>query len=258
MKNFNFLSTIFLCSLLISTQFIAQVSAKSKLPDFKLVAEDYAPYAYLDNKDKENKIAGLSTEIVQAAMKAAKIEKEIVIEPWPTIYANLQNVPNYIAFTCGRTPEREDKFIWISEVGYYTGHIYGINSNKHKINNLDDLKKFKVGSVHDHYTQQYLLKHGFTEGQNLFTNKDDATNIEKLHNGEIDFLIANQFSISFLVEKGKLKKNHLKVFHKIKDLRIGAYFVASKGTSKEILDRFNIGFKKIKANGTYHSILKKH
>jgi polar amino acid transport system substrate-binding protein len=224
------------------------------LPDYTLVAEDYVPYVYLDSN---NKLTGFSTELVQAAMKEEGITKGIVITPWTTIYNKLQNTPNYIAFSVGRNAERENKFIWIAQVGTYTGSIYGLKNNEAAIKNLNDLKKYKIGTVKEHYTQQYLLKQGFVEGKNLFSIDSDNSNVQKLIDKKIDFLIANSRGIDYIVKNNSNFSEKIKVFYTIEELGLPAYLAASKGTSQEIIDKFTEGFNKIKANGIYDEIINK-
>ncbi|MFA6309245.1 MAG: transporter substrate-binding domain-containing protein [Clostridia bacterium] len=228
------------------------------LPNYTLVAEDYVPYVYLDSN---NKLTGFSTELVQAAMKEENITKDIIVTPWTTIYNKLQNTPNYIAFSVGRNAERENKFIWIAQVGTYTGSIYGLKNNKAVIKNLNDLKKYKIGTVKDHYTQNYLLKNGFKEGKNLFSidadASSDATNVQKLIDKKIDFLIANRRGIDYIVKNNSNFSEKIKLFYTIKELELPAYLAASKGTSQEIIDKFTEGFNKIKANGIYDEIINK-
>ncbi len=221
------------------------------LPAYSLVAEDYAPYVI----QKNGVVSGMSTELVKAAMEAVNIKNDIVVNPWTTIYDKLQKSTNYLAFTCGRTEIREDMFIWIEQVGTYTGSIYSLKSNKTKINNLNDLKKFITGSVNQHYTAQYLLKKGFTEGVNIVSVDVDETNVKKLIEKKIDFLIANDLGISNIIKNNSKYANKLKKVYTINELTVPAYLVASKGTDQAIIDKFREGFKIIKTNGKYDEIL---
>ena len=229
-------------------------SNQQQTGDIQIMAEDYAPYGYLD---KDNNLVGVSAELIKAAMKEENMKNEIKVTPWARIYEGLLNVPNTIAFTCGRTPEREDKFIWIAEVGNYNGIIYGLKDKNIKIKSLDDMKKYKVGTVQDHYTEQHLLKNGFELNKNLFRVQDDAANLEKLYSGRIDVLIANELSISHILktQKDKFDSAKIEALYDVKDLTVSAYLVASKGTSEDIIKKFQDGFAKIKANGTYKNVI---
>ena len=229
-------------------------SNEQQTSDIQIMAEDYAPYGYLD---KDNNLVGVSVELIKGAMKEENMKNEIKVTPWSRIYENLLNVPNTIAFTCGRTPEREDKFVWVAEVGNYNGIIYGLKDKNIEIKSLDDMKKYKVGAVQDHYTQQHLLKNGFELNKNLFSVQEDAANLEKLYSGRIDVLIANELSISHILktQKDKFDSSKIKALYDIKDLTVSAYLVASKGTSEDIIKKFQDGFGKIKTNGTYQNII---
>ena len=64
-------------------------------------------------RDGELYVEGFASDLVRAVLQQAGFESEIVVLPWPRLMRSLETEPDTLAFMMTRTPDREDRFIWI-------------------------------------------------------------------------------------------------------------------------------------------------
>jgi polar amino acid transport system substrate-binding protein len=227
-----------------------------ELKDLKIniVTAEYPPY----NFTKENKITGISTEIIIEVLKEMNLEKDIHIKvyPWARAYQMALKIPNTFIFSLGRTTERENFFKWVEEIVVFESCIWKAKSNKKvQITQLSDLKKYRIGTQREEYIEQYLKKHGFE------SNIDDSTHpvlsIKKLLAGRIDVFAYEKYVTKYVSKNEGINFDDLEIAYNIAELDIHAYLACSKETPDFIVEKFREALKKIKKDGRYEKIIKK-
>lgn len=221
--------------------------------DVQVITEDWAPYNY----EKNSKVVGFGTEVVEETLKEAGVSYDIGLYPWARAYQMVQNNPNTLIYTISRTEERENMFEWVGPFAPRTMYLFKLKSKKEiAVKNLDDLKKYKIGVVKSDAMEGFFKEKGFNETQ-LDDVVSEDLNIKKLFIGRVDFITGSELALSYKMKElnfnyGDLEKTLLLVDS-------GGYYMAlNKKTPKEIVDKIKTAFEKLKKNGKIEEISKKY
>ena len=205
---------------------------------------------------------GMVSQIVKEAFSMEGIDVEYYFYPWNrALVLASQNVYDG-SIGWAKTKEREEKFLY-SEKPVYIGKavFFYMNALNFKWDTFEDLKKYKIGM-----TRGYFLGEAFFEAERLSKlDKDtffdieyadeDIQNFKKLINGRIDIfpleLYVGQYFINqYFPEYKKEIKFSEKVMHEGNQ-----YLILYKSEeNKEIMRRFDLGFKKLVECGRYDEI----
>jgi len=120
------LTTALLCLLLCTP-----VSAEQ----YQVVTEEWAPYNYQEN----NRLTGISTEIVRAIMALTGDDFEVVLLPSMRSTRALKTRPKTIMYSLFRTPEREPLYKWVGPIVEESIHPYQLASAQPPVNSLEQL-----------------------------------------------------------------------------------------------------------------------
>jgi polar amino acid transport system substrate-binding protein len=155
---------------------------------FDVMTENYPPFNY---ENKNEKVTGMTTDIVREIMKSNGEEYEIRLMPWARAYKQIINKPNKILFSMTRTPQREYLFKWVGPIANNSFVFYARSDSKITINSLEDAKdeKYKVGTYLDGANEIYLKSQDF---YNIYSVPNDLLNIKKLVKGRIDLWAAGE------------------------------------------------------------------
>jgi len=222
-----------------------------------IVTEEYPPYNYL----YENKITGMSAEVVLLVTKEANVEYTHDIYPWARAYQMAQRDSNTLIHSIGRTTKRENIFQWIGVIAPAQFCVISLKSrNDIQIKSLNDLKKYKIGTIRDDIQEKYLISKGFKKNKQIITVNQQQQNFDLLLKERIDLWASVELTASYIA-----KENHY-VYDKLLERKFcfenlsneGTYMAFSKNTSPHIIKTFKKALLKIKENGTYDKILKKY
>ena len=220
--------------------------------NIKVVTEEFKPYNYL----KDDKIVGLSTEVVEAVLKKAKIDYTITLYPWARAYKSSLKNENILIYSISRTWQREDKFKWVGSIAPSAGVAFFKLKQRDDIdiNNLNDAKKYSMCSLKLDVTTQTLTNKGF----NVDITYSNDQSIKNLMDKKVDII---PFSINGFYEKikqlGYSKDNFEKVYD-IKSLSNDYYMAFSVKTDDEIVRKVSKVLEEIKKESFYKQILKKY
>ncbi len=217
---------------------------------FQYLSEEYAPLNYLKNGKPE----GMAVDVIEAIAEELEIPApDIKIQLWSETYETALSEPNVIIFSITRTPQREDKFYWLSpSVMRFEEFFYEKRGSEIQINSMDDAKKYTIGVTEGYYSYDNLKALDF---KNLKVYKTQEGAVYALMNGEIDLIDCAEFRAEFLAKKlGYSISDILPVF-KVADRRL--YIAISKGTSQKAVKEWKKAFKEIRLNKTYYKIYKK-
>ncbi len=244
--------------------FSFSVLAADKLPSpylkmdpnkLQVLTEVWGPYNYMDG----DKPVGLSTELVEAALKKAGIEYELWILPWKRAYTYTLDRPNTIIFTITRTPARENIFKWIGPLYYRKPYFYKLKSRTEvKASTFEELKLYRVGVINGGSTQETLISKGFVNGINLSPVSNAHLNLDKLFLGRIDFTIGSAPKFIF-----QLKDNNKYKFEDMERTNLklseGDYYIAAnKETPDEIVQKIQTALDQLIKDGLRNELWRKH
>lgn len=224
--------------------------------ELKIVTENYPPYNYEEN----GKVKGVSTQIVRAVLKEMGLNIKITVYPWARTYRLALEEPNTLIYSIARTPEREHKFKWVGVIAPADQVLLSLKERTDiKLNNLDDTRKYKIGTVRDDVIEHHLLSNGFKVEKNIDRCNNYNSNIKKLLRKRIDLCaIGKLVGYNILRKIGHEPGDTVKQVYRFDVLSKGVNMAFQKDTPDEVVNKFRRGLEKIKENKTYDKILSKY
>lgn len=243
-------------SLTISLALSLNASAASEVELF-LVTEHLPPYQIVDNN---NQLSGFSVELVQEVLKRSKINYQMHAYPWVRSYNLAIQKPNHCIFSIARLPIREQLFQWLGTITEVNNAvIWGLKNNKRpKITNIDQVKNYLTAVNKNDVTHLGLVERGFVENKNLYVLEHTNSLINLLFTRpEIDFIVADDITISYRAKLAGIDINDLERVFEIKDLPLNFYLACSKQTTSAITTKLTQALNEIHADGFYAKTLAK-
>lgn len=225
--------------------------AFGKDAELTLLTENAPPNNYLN---KEGKLTGGATAIIQELIKRTKHKGHIEILPWPRAYKRIQEEENVGLFCMGRTPEREDLFLWLGPLFKIEVNLMAKKTKKIKLNSLQEAKnKHRIGTIYNDVREQFLRNHGFT---NLDPVNTDPQNALKLYQDRIDLWVVPKQDAEIVFRDLKIDPNLFESVYTVQEFDL--YLAFSKNTHYLLFEKWKKAFGEIKKDGTLEKMRKSH
>jgi polar amino acid transport system substrate-binding protein len=222
----------------------------------QVVTEELPPY----NMTVDGRLTGMSTEVVQAALKEAGLSATIQSMPWARAYDLALHDENVLIYSIARIAEREPLFQWVGAIAPTRWFIFASASRPIALRDLDDARPYQNGVVKEDVGEQYLTARGFRSGINLQSSNRRELNYEKLKSAHIDLWIANDLNAVWLARQaGDDPASTLMRALPLPDLGgdAGLYMAFSRNTPAPMVARVRQALQRLHDNGTYAAIARK-
>lgn len=181
--------------------------------------------------------------------------------PWKRCEIMVDELKAWGAIPYVPTPEREQKYYFSDRLYLRQSKFFLYNSDGIKkqivFNSLSDLKSYRIGGVLGYYYEKQFSEAGLT----VDYVKSEEQNFKKLAVGRVDMIPADQTTGWYLVKKLFPSSDYKNFFVLDKPFNeSGNFLITSKKykDSQKLLINFNSALEKIKNNGVYQKIVKKH
>lgn len=223
--------------------FTPQLPARAE--PLQLLTEAYPPYNY----QEDGLLKGLAVDLVKAVMDDAGVKYDMKIQPWARAYGLALNTADHCVFSTVHTPERDALFEWVEPL--FGTEQYLVRKTGSNVNpaNLEDAKRYLVGTQLGDYTEGLLKQGGFTRVD--VTSEIDLT-IKKLLAGRIDLM---PMAASMVTD---LQKKAVPVEPAVIFTRSVDSLACNKKTSPETLAKMRASLKKLIADGTQAGIFQRY
>jgi len=220
--------------------------------------EEFPPFNFTEN----NKIVGVSTEVVEAVMKRAGIAYKLESLPWARAFKYAKDQPNTLIYSISRRAKREELFKWIGILVPTVQSVFALTERTDiKIEQLEDLKRHQIGTTIEDARETYLLNKGFQLGdlQRVGGDTSYLQNFKKLRMGRIDVWPMPDAVAYYIVSKaGYDPQMVLRKVFEFSEISQGGYYIAgSKNTSDEIVEKIQNVLKIFQKTPKYRGILEK-
>ena len=217
--------------------------------DLKILTEEYVPLSFMEN----GKITGQATEVVRELLKRTGTDNHIQMGTWEEGYKAVLTKPYVVLFSMVMTPERKDLLQWVGPVASLDTSLYARKGSGIKIGTLEEAKKVKkIATVTEYYTELAMKKEGFT---NLESCANEEIAVRKLLNGEVQLFPGSNTVMPALLKKvGATMDDVENVLTMSTDL---LYITFSKGTSPDLIARWQEKLDEMKRDGTFRKIYAK-
>ncbi|MEM7194379.1 MAG: ABC transporter substrate-binding protein [Pseudomonadota bacterium] len=208
-----------------------------------LKTETYPPFN-MNNEDE--KIIGISTEIVETLFERSGVEYTMELLPWQRAFNMALEEQNTAVFSTTRTAEREPKFKWVGPLVQNNWVFLARERNDIEISSLDDAKGLKVGGYQGDAVALFLADQGF----DLDLTPHDSLNARKLARDRIDL-----WATGHLLGPYQASLEGLSGFEPVFTFRETIMAIAMNiNTPDEIVDRLNSELQAMRASGVIAEI----
>jgi len=223
--------------------------------EVQIVTENYPPYNYEENGE----VKGVSTEIVRAVLKETGLNIKITVYPWARAYRMALEEPGTLIYSIARTPERENKFKWVGVIAPADQILLSLTERTDiKLNSLNDIRKYRVGTVRDDVIEHHLLNNGFKIGENIDQCSSYDSNIKKLFFKRTDVCAIGKLVGYNIIKELGYDRSAFRQVYLFDTLSNGVNMAFQKDTHDEIVNRFKKAFETVKAEGVYDNILNQY
>lgn len=221
--------------------------------EIRVLTEEWAPYNYIEN----DRIAGLSVEIVQELLSRLEMRQDIQLLPGVRAKHMLDSEDDVVFFSMYRTPERETLYKWIGPVDTGSISFYKRSGDPRRFETLEDAKKADVIACrHAGIVPDLLLAWGFANLDRSATSSSQV--YKKLFYGRVDLAVSD----TDLGVKHELKMMGapLDSFEKtpVMILEADLYIAFSKNFPEAIYDEWKKAFDAMRQDGTLAEISRRH
>lgn len=235
---------------LFTTAVLTSLSLSVAADTFTAAQDPWPPFILKDGQ------TGLATEVVKAAFKSEGHSVDLKILPWARALDGVKKGSIDMLIATWHTKERTAYLRYSNPYAQNNIKFIKRKGDTYEFNGLDSLSGLKVGILRGYgYNSDFLNASNFTRPE----TSDFIANIKKVIAKRIDLTLEDE-----IVGKALLSK-HPDLSSKIEftsnglstnDVHVSSGIANSK--SQNIVNIFNSGLEKIKADGTYDAIFKKY
>lgn len=229
--------------------------SKSFSQKITFVTEDLPPLQIEhDNKPP----SGAFVELINLIIKDANIDAKIEVYPWARTHELALKQENTFIFSILRSESREDKFLWVDKIFTLKSYLAVLKSRTDiEINDIDEAKKYSVGSIRHDLAETYMLDKGFKLQKNLYLSSKYPVLWQMLYSGRTDIAFTNNIVWRHEIKKAGLDSSRVKLIYEIPDIASDLFLAANLKTDVAIVKKVKDSLAAIKADGRYQKILAK-
>jgi polar amino acid transport system substrate-binding protein len=206
--------------------------------------EDYAPFNYRDGKV----IKGATVEQVEKVMADIGVDYTIEMMPWARAYTLAQSTPMTCVFATAHNGLRDPLFKWVEPLLIDRNILIKAKDSAVTADNLEEAKKYLVGTWREDYTETTLKEKGFPK---LDVASDFNATMRKLLGGRIDMMPISELYFD------KLKQDQpLEMVTVLSTQPMG--IACQKDFPDDLLRKMQASLDKLIADGTQKQIFLKY
>jgi polar amino acid transport system substrate-binding protein len=219
----------------------------------RIVTELLPPFSFADG----SKVAGLSTQIVEAAFERAGVPFQVEILPWQRAYETARTQPGTFIYSLTRTTEREGSFQWVGRIVRLGLAVYRLKDRPElKARTLDEVaRKGRIAVIYNDSSMLRLKELGVGEDR-LFVVNDRAEGAQLsplVLNRRAAYMVSNPYTLAARIRSGDLPDAFAKVIEL--PTKSDLYLAANPGTDRRTVERLRSAFEALHAEGTVDRIL---
>ncbi|WP_020409457.1 substrate-binding periplasmic protein [Hahella ganghwensis] len=221
-----------------------------------IYTEEFPPYNYTSDET----VDGVSTRIIREVMNRTGLAYTLNVYPWTRSYRETLDHQNTFIYSISRLKEREGLFKWVGKIVPAGYSVFTLQGNQDiKVETLEDMKRYRIGTTVNDAREVYLLSKGFDVRHFDRLSGEDANtrNYLKLKAGRIDLWpIPDAVAYHIARSQGDNPKNRLRRVYALSELSNGYYLATNINTADQVLESVRRSLAHFKASKEYMAILK--
>ncbi len=219
----------------------------------RFVTSSFPPLQYVNKERQSGYVTKMLEKIHQEHPDLGSVDIEFL--PWKRAMHEATESKNTLFFSTSRTPARESRFQWISEISPYGQAIFSLKkSGKNTINSVEELIKNKwiIGVQNGSSMQEHLIKKGVPV-ELMLTVTDYKTSIKMLFSNRIDAVPLTYFLASGAACSLGFNHSKLHLNFQVAELSNPLWLAASLQTPKETIELYRHSIETLKQSGWLHN-----
>ncbi|OZG71227.1 hypothetical protein BTA51_21500 [Hahella sp. CCB-MM4] len=221
-----------------------------------IYTEEFPPFNYASQQS----IDGVSTRIIREVMDRTGLAYSLQLFPWARSYRATLEQQNTFIYSISRLKQREGLFKWVGKIVPVGYSVFTLQSNHDiKVDSLEDMKKYRIGTTINDAREDYLLSRGFDVRHFDRLSGEDANlkNYLKLKAGRID-LWPMPDAVAYYIARSQEDnpKAVLRRVYTLSELSTGYYLASNVNTPDQVLESVRNSLKQFKTTREYINILK--
>lgn len=223
-------------------------SGISTAADLRLMTEEGPPFNMTEPGTK--RVVGMSTELLEAALKSAAVPYTIISASWKRAYETALLEPDACVYSTTLTDERRPLFSWIGPL-FVNEWVLIAKAGAPAPKSIDELRGKIFGGYYGDATTDFLVARGMTVDQSA-TN--DASNIRKLDAGRIDYWVVGR--PRYLHLKKTIGVEGLAEMLTINSTEL--YLACNRAVPDDVVERLRQAIRTLRADGTVEAIRRRY
>ena len=213
---------------------------RAQVNQIRIVTEHLPPFQI----GKDNRLVGGSVgNEINKLLRIVLPDHSIEVMPWARAYKVALNRPNTIIFSIVRTPEREDKFIWIGKVADVSTELITLKRNAlEPVKSINELRHIQIGVKRQDAVADFLASEGFLFGEQLVEIVNTFSTMKMLEKERITAIPSNRLITEYYCQTTGCNTTDFKTIYVFKQLSEEFYLAASKGTDPMLIKRLKEAF----------------
>ncbi|MBN1984475.1 MAG: transporter substrate-binding domain-containing protein [Chitinivibrionales bacterium] len=211
-----------------------------------------------ENFEENGQLKGRSVEILEMVWKemgATVNRNNIKVMTWARALNDLQNNKNTVLFAMGKSEERMKLFKFVGPYNTTVLSFIAKKDKKIKLTQLEDAKKYRIGTLREDVGDQILTSSGFDVNTLDRSAVPDAM-LKKLQADRIDVICYTEGSAFQMMSSVGLKKDDYESIFTVK--KFESCYAFNKDTPDELIQRFQTALDKLKKEGKIEPIVTKY
>ena len=218
----------------------------------RIVTELSPPHQTVEN----GRVAGVSTQIVEATLQQAGLQSRIEVYPWGRAFYIATSVPNVLIYNIARTAERENEFHWIGPVANYRlGLVRLAERTDLAPNHLQDLGSAVIAVQRDDFSYHWLKQQGMRVGKELQLSADILESWRLLLKGKVDYVIDDEAALRLMERQLAQPQGSTRFVLAIPQLEQKTYLAASKDTDPALVKKLQQAHLQVQTTALYQNVM---
>lgn len=218
----------------------------------RIVTELSPPHQTVEN----GRVAGVSTQIVEATLQQAGLQSRIEVYPWARAFYIATSVPNVLIYNIARTAERENEFHWIGPVANYRlGLVRLAERTDLAPNHLQDLGSAVIAVQRDDFSYHWLKQQGMRVGKELQLSADILESWRLLLKGKVDYVIDDEAALRLMERQLAQPQGSTRFVLAIPQLEQKTYLAASKDTDPALVKKLQQAHLQVQTTALYQNVM---
>ena len=228
------------CKIALFNGLMLLTSSLAYATKIEVVTENWPPFNYLDH---QKEVVGSVTANIKQILEHAQLTYSINLYPWARSYKLAESKKNHLIYALYKTPERAKHFHWFCPITKPIAlYFMKIKDSAPHIENIEQAKHYKIGVVRQDAPNIYLSRYGFIKGKNLYEATNEINNMQKLLNGDVDFIVQSKQSIAYRLAALKLPLDSIQATIALPKDNNDICMALNINSDKEVVDRLTKGF----------------